>query len=98
MSTPGPPASGRKRDSSQAGDYVPNQNPQEGWTGPPGSSRVRIVASTSTDTLERVGFFAFTFDCVVLTVRRSEVKTKPCYKTWYVILLPNVSVLKLNIY
>lgn len=54
MSTSGLPTPSRKRDSAQASDYVPNENPQEGWAGTPGSSRVRLVESTSTDILERV--------------------------------------------
>ncbi|KAJ3979683.1 hypothetical protein F5890DRAFT_1634831, partial [Lentinula detonsa] len=46
---------GIKRGSStQENDgYVPNTNSQEGWTGPPSTSRVRVVASSSTDMLDR---------------------------------------------
>lgn len=62
MSTSGSPAPNRKRGPDETGNYVPNENSQEGWADTPGSSRVRLVESTSTHILERVWFFPWTPD------------------------------------
>lgn len=77
MSTSGSTGPSRKRNSDQVGNYVSNENPQEGWVGTPGSSRVRVVESTSTHILERVWFFLLTLDLANADCCRSEVETTP---------------------
>lgn len=62
MSTSGSPSPIRKRVFDEAANYVPNENPQEGWAGAPGSSRVRLVESASTHILERVRLSVLTLD------------------------------------
>lgn len=75
------PTSGRKRDLTETGGYVSNANPEEGWKDAPGTARVRLMESSSTDMLESVRLVTFLLDFSMLTVIRSGIGIKSCCTT-----------------